>query len=1472
MGGTVESYPWLNKSMTKTSHHRSVRFALRLLKEVTELQRNTGHDFAWIPRKVCVKEQRVRGAWGCRQCCEIHAHLSTLRFAAANGHLEPCRGHADRPQHLRSNGFRKAWNVKINRPLINSVLRLKKEEKALLNKRGNKLQQQLGAPRPRKAVRKLFLKASKDAQNKSRKDEAASSSRAAPPCLPGPSAERTKHPYRTDIPMTFDEQTELWTWKCSRCDVEFHGKETHKLEDQGRRHVKKHHAQAVSSPVFKHKGKLCWPCTVCRCKVTADTKARLKDRRRLHIDGFHPDCDISQFLTLGGKPGGSQRPGPKRVKALLDAAKERLVEEGIEPHPGPSIRGGASPKDFRLDYVNVNGYLNAAVAVANLRKQDAKPNIFCMAEVKANNAQRNSLTLQLRQLGYRTFWVHEPDGTRTRRGNAIAAGGIMVAVVDTEACAVLDKWQHTQGEMIHFDLGYSFLTVAWRRPGAERDQYDAEVNTLKLYAASKASPWMIVGDQNDLPGTPCWSSDLHLLAPKDDEGNYIASRWDGNRAVDWGAGNWPGDWHASFGLDKLGDHKQLTLTGAWPRSRSAVHQLVPIRHWQAPEGVPPAVWRAHIVDALKEPPEWKPAVDAQWSQLCAWAEDALRCAHHHACETAASQGRTLAGLRDGGRPSAPTSVSKAFRSKGSLAQCRVRKQTRGPNFGEDAAKLQQLGNFLGRLLEARRQQGKRGIEPGLQRKIRASWPADLARSDLGAAIDEIQRRLTAEQGKWRRTGLQRWRARMVKCGKEASTWLHGRSSLLPPAIARIKDGHNQIATTTAESLRFLKDFWREVWDRDTVQTLPYDIDADDNFDWSSEDGPLKAAELQRTAQTMTGGSAGPDGWSAAELASLPFAFWQQLEGRLEEWHLRAQYPRAWTQARMVCIPKDQLEPNADCVQVDRMRPISVLSAVYRVVASTWMTRKRTRAWLDHIMPADFQGGLQGRSAETGVRQLDAAYHLQPNILISMDFSLCFDYINPQLPLVILQRLGAPARMLSVLRPTWLAQTRWLQLGGITLPEGQWAGTSLPQGCPAAPMGLTVLLRRPAMDLRRLLEERLTQVIYLDERNVVVRTAQDAHTAIQAWQRYSLELGLRENMRKLRVITKDPSQQQALRRLGIDVHPEAKVLGTTFFSHVEQAPEHCERVEHTDKMTGRLRALPVGQEGRELMYRTRVAPAASWGFWFRPWTAQRCEVADTAARRAVNITSSAARALWQVLAGHQYDMRFFLRHSTVLSFLRAEWFWRRRGIQLPPGLWTQQVNADFRTLGFAKTGPWCWTHPEAGEVTWFEGTPQQEISKTGHALREAWRRSQLRAFLRMSRHEAIDLQAQGAAYCETQLSMTRRLYARATAEQRGVLLGGACSEANYAQKKRGARDGFCRLVRCGLCQERVVPTWDHAAWSCPHWQEGRLHHRGDPWTRRLGWSAPADSLAVAVARLQHLGRTREGLRQAFGFERGRPPEP
>ncbi|CAE7679643.1 unnamed protein product, partial [Symbiodinium necroappetens] len=442
----------------------------------------------------------------------------------------------------------------------------------------------------------------------------------------------------------------------------------------------------------------------------------------------------------------------------------------------------------------------------------------------------------------------------------------------------------------------------------------------------------------------------------------------------------------------------------------------------------------------------------------------------------------------------------------------------------------------------------------------------------------------------------------------------------------------------------------------------------------------------------------------------------------------------------------------------------------------------------------------------------------------------------------------------------------------TLPEGQRAGSSLPQGCPAAPMGLTVLLKYPAMHLRRLLRDRVEQVIYLDDRNIVVTSARDAETVIQTWNRFSQELGLVENRRKLRVLTKDPAQRRALQNLGIEVHQTAKVLGASFFSNVEDDPELSDRAERTAMQVKRLRLLPIGEKGRELMFRTRIATAAVWGFWFKPWSEQHCAAVDTSARKAVGITTSGARTLWQLLAGHQFDMRFFFRHSSILSFLRAEWYWRQKGITLPGGRWTQQTNADLEGLGFVKTGPWKWRHAEAGDVSWFQGDAKQELRKTGHVIREAWRRGQMRAFLkRMTRHEAVDIQAQGATYREEQVTKTRQLYAKATAEERGVLIAGACSEANYGQKKRGARDGLAHIVQCGLCQAREVPNWEHAAWRCSYFCEGRGHHHDDPWTRRLGWAAPHESLAQAMERLRRLAGIRAELRQRFGFERGRPPE-
>ena len=73
------------------------------------------------------------------------------------------------------------------------------------------------------------------------------------------------------------------------------------------------------------------------------------------------------------------------------------------------------------------------------------------------------------------------------------------------------------------------------------------------------------------------------------------------------------------------------------------------------------------------------------------------------------------------------------------------------------------------------------------------------------------------------------------------------------------------------------------------------------------------------------------------------------------------------------------------------------------------------------------------------------------------------------------------------------------------------------------MGLTVLLKYPATLLCIFdpsSEIAWSRVIYLDERNLVVTNARDAETVMQTGNRFSQDLGLVENRRKLRVLTKD----------------------------------------------------------------------------------------------------------------------------------------------------------------------------------------------------------------------------------------------------------------------------------------------------------------------------------------------------------------
>jgi hypothetical protein len=97
--------------------------------------------------------------------------------------------------------------------------------------------------------------------------------------------------------------------------------------------------------------------------------------------------------------------------------------------------------------------------------------------------------------------------------------------------------------------------------------------------------------------------------------------------------------------------------------------------------------------------------------------------------------------------------------------------------------------------------------------------------------------------------------------------------------------------------------------------------------------PLSAADLRRALlATNPRSSMGLDGWRPRELKTLPDPALQCLAWVLEGCVARQEWPPALLEAATTLIPKGEGMAPGD------LRPIGVLSAVYRLWASAWATR------------------------------------------------------------------------------------------------------------------------------------------------------------------------------------------------------------------------------------------------------------------------------------------------------------------------------------------------------------------------------------------------------------------------------------------------------------------------------------------------------------------------------------------------------
>ena len=119
--------------------------------------------------------------------------------------------------------------------------------------------------------------------------------------------------------------------------------------------------------------------------------------------------------------------------------------------------------------------------------------------------------------------------------------------------------------------------------------------------------------------------------------------------------------------------------------------------------------------------------------------------------------------------------------------------------------------------------------------------------------------------------------------------------------------------------------------------------------------------LHAKAREYDDSAAGLDGWTGSEIRTWPCAAWQAFSILLSRWSARGQFPSAWQAVRQVHLPKTEAEPNSgECAAKD-MRPIAIMSILWRVVSSTVASGQETTAWASAVLHEDQYGGSEGDS-------------------------------------------------------------------------------------------------------------------------------------------------------------------------------------------------------------------------------------------------------------------------------------------------------------------------------------------------------------------------------------------------------------------------------------------------------------------------------------------------------------------------------
>ncbi|OLP85407.1 LINE-1 retrotransposable element ORF2 protein [Symbiodinium microadriaticum] len=420
------------------------------------------------------------------------------------------------------------------------------------------------------------------------------------------------------------------------------------------------------------------------------------------------------------------------------------------------------------------------------------------------------------------------------------------------------------------------------------------------------------------------------------------------------------------------------------------------------------------------------------------------------------------------------------------------------------------------------------------------------------------------------------------------------------------------------------------------------------FPLPSITGAAIFARFKATAKKSTG----LDGWGASAFLAAGQAACDRLADLWAACLQHEAMPQIWKHIRVCLLPK----PDGG------LRPISIASAAYRTCMTCLL--RSCRAWFLSWADRELIGGIPGRhtgqahdalfSALTVSRQRQVAF-----VGAKQDVRKCFDSVVWDLAFQTWEWLGAPAKLVALLRCFYSDQKRWLAVRGHFARECIVPTRGILQGCPASVGLLNGLMLLWTRHLHAAVPS-VSRSIYLDDRVMfaVGRTAAaDVYAALRAAAIADRAICLTVHPDKLACwATRAPARHilAADPELCGPLVTSFRLLGVTYRLASGSGVVDSARLDKV--VTDRCRRIAIAARALSARRRLLMSLVLSLVSWLGPWTVVPHQTANGWARSieaAVGrIVSARSRfLLWSTWARSRLHPKFALAFAAVSHELR-----------------------------------------------------------------------------------------------------------------------------------------------------------------------------------------------------------------------------